>query len=197
MENNIPYGFRQLDVLKFMFVKADDVFTKEECEEIINMNNGVFEDSKTNQPDEEQTPDIRVSSHAWINPSLNNTWLFQRIENVVRGMNEDYFRFELSGFAEPFQLTKYTKGGKYRLHMDTGGEPLIPRKLSAVVLLSDPDDFEGGDLQILCSHDNYQKAEKKQGSIIVFPSFLLHEVLEVTKGTRYSLISWVGGPSFK
>ena len=63
-------------------------------------------------------------------------------------------------------------------------------------MLSDPKDFKGGDLEFYqynpALKDNIVKCDmlKKQGSFIVFPSYLWHRVLPVTKGTRYSLVAW-------
>jgi PKHD-type hydroxylase len=64
------------------------------------------------------------------------------------------------------------------------------------VQLSDPSDYEGGDLLLHISADP-KKAPKNQGQVILFPSHTLHEVTPVTKGIRYSLVAWVTGPKFK
>ena len=38
---------------------------------------------------------------------------------------------------------------------------------------------------------------RPRGSVIVFPSFVWHRVKPVTKGVRYSVVAWYGGPPFK
>ena len=70
------------------------------------------------------------------------------------------------------------------------------RKLSFSLLLSDSDDYEGGDLLL---HTQIQPTEtkRKKGTIIFFPSYTLHEVTKVTKGTRCALVGWATGPAFK
>mgnify|MGYP003307903561 FL=1 len=63
------------------------------------------------------------------------------------------------------------------------------------------DDYEGGDFQFA----TYAKEQceiitpeyNKQGTVIVFPSDMEHRVLPVTKGTRYSLVTWFLGPPFQ
>ena len=55
------------------------------------------------------------------------------------------------------------------------------------------DDFEGGDL--ILYNDGLMK--QKKGCITFFPSYLLHEITPVTKGTRYSLSMWFLGKPFK
>ena len=74
------------------------------------------------------------------------------------------------------------------------------RKLSMTIQLSDPDDYEGGDFvfnvnQIGQSPDREQL--RKKGTVLVFPSFIMHGVKPVTKGTRKSLVSWIEGPTWR
>ena len=71
----------------------------------------------------------------------------------------------------------------------------IQRKLSFTIQLSDEKDYDGGDLCCYVS-EKLIEASKKKGSISFFPSFLLHEVKEVTRGKRCSLVGWVHGPRF-
>lgn len=99
---------------------------------------------------------------------------------------------------ENTQIGRYksTDEGHYDWHMDAGPpKDGVQRKLSISILLSDPSDFEGGELQFKDIED--QKILTKQGSIVVFPSFIEHRVTPVTKGVRYSAVTWVQGPSFK
>ena len=86
----------------------------------------------------------------------------------------------------------------YDWHVDIGPTFASYRKLSMVIQLSNPEEYEGGDLQIfdpIVSDENfpYKSVPKKKGSIIVFPSFLPHRVTPVTGGIRKSLVWWVGG----
>ena len=70
------------------------------------------------------------------------------------------------------------------------------RKLSAVLLLTDPSEFEGGELQIFTSNQP-RTVPLKKGSIVFFPSFFLHRVTEVTKGNRQTLVLWIGGDHYQ
>jgi len=99
---------------------------------------------------------------------------------------------------ENTQLGRYKSSdeGHYDWHMDAIiPENGIQRKLSISILLNDPSEFEGGVLQFKGMED--QNLLNKQGSIIVFPSFIEHRVTPVTKGVRYSAVTWASGPSFK
>ena len=91
---------------------------------------------------------------------------------------------------------KSADNGHYDWHIDTDPpQNEVQRKLSISILLSDPSDFEGGELQFKNMEDH--KLLTKQGSIVVFPSFIEHRVAPVTKGVRYSAVTWASGPSFR
>jgi PKHD-type hydroxylase len=70
------------------------------------------------------------------------------------------------------------------------------RKLSFSVMLTDPEEYEGGEL--LLKIDSFPiTPPNKKGTVIFFPSYVLHEVTPVTKGTRKTLVGWVLGPKFR
>jgi PKHD-type hydroxylase len=70
------------------------------------------------------------------------------------------------------------------------------RKLSFVLQLSDPNEYEGGELQFYFGGDPLV-AKKQKGIITFFPSNSLHECTPVTFGERYVIVGWVHGPPFK
>jgi PKHD-type hydroxylase len=77
------------------------------------------------------------------------------------------------------------------------------RKLSMTINLNAPGEYEGGNLKFdfgpHSSGTRFHECEeiRPQGSIIIFPSFVYHQVTPVTKGTRYSLVLWSLGAPFK
>ena len=71
------------------------------------------------------------------------------------------------------------------------------RKLSFVLQLSDPDDYEGGNLQLLDEGGKSYIAPRQRGTMILFDSRTQHRVLKVTKGCRKSLVGWTVGPRWK
>ena len=86
---------------------------------------------------------------------------------------------------------------EYKWHLDKGpGEDRPPRKLSMVLGLLDPDEYEGGDFEIKTGVES-QVLPLKKGRVIAFPSWTLHRVTPVTKGIRKTVVIWVGGPKFK
>ena len=71
----------------------------------------------------------------------------------------------------------------------------MTRKLSFSLLLSDPDEYEGGDL-IIATVNGHHIIPKGKGLIVFFPAYTEHEVTPVTKGIRRSLVGWIHGPHF-
>lgn len=121
--------------------------------------------------------------------------LYQKIFECVSKVNFEYFKFNLSEIIEEIQYTEYEESyqGFYDWHTDAGNNN---RKLSIVVQLSDPAEYEGGELQVQNGEHPYRVCNKEKGGMIVFPSFLLHRVTPVTKGCRRSLVIWISGPPF-
>jgi len=140
---------------------------------------------------------MRRSEIDWLEKNEESWWVFDKLANVVERLNADCFGFNLTGFGEPIQLTNYheDRQGTYVWHQDFGASG-ISRKLSLVLQLSDPSEYEGGELQILTRKEP-TSIEKKRGLITVFPAWTLHQVTPVTKGTRQTLVTWITGPAFK
>ena len=162
---------------------------------------------KNGETDTEQ--EARKSTIAFINPNDENMWIFDRLLWVADKINERFYRFDLNGF-DAFQYTVYDgdeqEPGKYDWHMDTilgTDKPLNmieTRKLSMSLILSSPDDYEGGKFQIQSGSPDEEKCitvEQVRGRVIAFPSFMIHRVTPVTEGIRKSIVVWVEGPKFK
>jgi PKHD-type hydroxylase len=141
---------------------------------------------------------IRITQHAWIEWTPETEWLYMRIEQAARAFNERIYQFDITGFSEPFQYTVYhgNEGGHYDWHVDQGRGLPVERKLSFSVQLSEPSDYEGGELQIRAAN-NISVPPKALGTVIVIPSYNLHRVTPATAGTRRSLVCWANGPRFR
>ena len=141
---------------------------------------------------------LRVTRVAWMLKNPEIQWLHTRLEEMVLRINAQFFRFDLFGLNEPFQYTVYdaSEGSYYKWHVDNGEKNYEPRKISLSLQLSGPSDYQGGDLELEWG-DGPIKAEKALGTLIAFPSYVLHRVTPVTSGTRKSLVIWVAGPEFR
>jgi predicted 2-oxoglutarate/Fe(II)-dependent dioxygenase YbiX len=121
--------------------------------------------------------------------------LSERVVHGFEAVNEALYHYDLTGLdaADPPHAVRYHSGhGHYRSHMDcTGDHPL--RKLSMVVLLSDPADFSGGHLDVV----GWGPQPLERGRAIFVPSYFWHQVHPVTAGIRVSFVGWCHGPSFR
>ena len=145
----------------------------------------------------EVNDNVRRSELNWLHKSPECAWVFEKLAHVASSLNADYFGFDLTGFGEDLQLTNYheARQGNYIWHQDFGASG-ISRKLSMVLQLSDPSEYEGGELQLLTRKEPIT-VQKKRGLITVFPAWTLHQVTPVIKGTRQTLVTWASGPAFK
>jgi PKHD-type hydroxylase len=149
-------------------------------------------------PTQEDLTKIRRSTISWMKKNQENFWVFEKLAHVVSVLNSQFFRFDLTGFAEELQLTNYDESNKgmYGWHQDFGKPISSSRKMSVVVQLSDPDTYDGGDLQLFTSGEP-TTIKKERGFICLFPSYTLHQVTPVTRGNRQSLVTWISGPPFR
>lgn len=142
------------------------------------------------------TDHIRRSKICWMkNKDLH--WLYEKVGKRILSLNSEKWNFKLSRL-DYFQYTEYdeTYNGHFDWHLDIGNTCNSTRKLSISIQLSDNNDYEGGELKI--RNKNVDKImTKKKGSLIVFPSYILHKVEPVKKGNRKALIIWFKGEPFQ
>jgi PKHD-type hydroxylase len=160
----------------------------------------------------------RNSQNTWI-PTTH--WVAGFLWHYVQRANRENFLYDLRNIdGESLQYTRYGEGEFYGWHNDAGlatqykpqsvcnrAEGLandfvnenieLVRKLSFSLQLSDPDDYEGGNVQFLDESGNSYFAPRKRGTIVLFDSRTQHRVLKVTKGVRKSIVGWTVGPRWK
>lgn len=122
---------------------------------------------------------IHDRSHP-IYPTLDLLW--------QRFTNEHNHKID---FVEYYEIKEYKEGDGFGFHQDSHGriEGNIDRKFNLILQLSDPSEYEGGDLNIRLQYN----APKDLGTAIFFPASYLHKVTKVTSGTRYVLIGHAWG----
>lgn len=189
------YANKNLDFMNFFVFES--VFTPEEIDEIIEMGNSLnLRQGKVNGENNDLNTDVRKSEIGFFDVEEDTQWIFDRIAEHVIIANEQMWNFDLIGFGDSIQFTKYYgDGGHYDWHADIG-ETVPHRKISVVVQLSDEDEYVGGKLQFNIG-PFYPEAPKKKGTMVVFPTYMLHRVTPVVEGLRMSLVSWVSGPNFR
>jgi PKHD-type hydroxylase len=155
----------------------------------------------------------RKSKNTWIPTTY---WVSGFLWHYVMMANRENFLYDLRSIdAETLQYTVYEQGNFYDWHNDAGIQNLyvpsnsdIPknfinencemvRKLSFSLQLSDPEDYDGGQLQLLDEEGKCYIAPKRKGTLIFFDSRTPHRVRKVTRGVRKSIVGWVVGPRWK
>jgi len=169
-------------------------FTLQEIDKVTTLfdkyekQDGVIGDGKLDK-------NYRKSRIAWLPLQDDTAWIYQKLLNCAKSANEKLWNFQIIGFGEKLQLTEYQEGDKYDWHMDMGGL-MNHRKISISVQLSHPNTYEGGELEFKLGTKE-EAASKSEGSVTLFPSYLLHRVKPITKGKRMSLICWISGESWR
>lgn len=147
---------------------------------------------------------VKTERRKAIGTSVSKTdasfaWVLQRTLDFVRKKNAQYWQYNLaeydSDLIEDMHFVMYngSLGGFYDWHSDTavaGARSL--RKVSAVLILSDPSNYTGGAF-LIKPEQNEIALPRDQGSLILFPSFVLHKVDPVTSGYRHSIVMQIGG----
>lgn len=183
------------------FAAFDDIFDAGEIERIRNLAE-VSAKEIAGAGGKDEVKDIRSSRIAWLRTSdADHYWIFERLALLVHRANSEIFGLELTAVGD-VQLTEYDEGygGHYRTHTDMayGDGVTSGRKLSLTVQLSDPSDYEGGDLVLYHADKNRPfVAPRMKGTVTLFRSHIIHEVTPVTRGRRYSLVAWVFGPALR
>ena len=161
----------------------------------------------------------RSSTNAWI-PSTH--WVAGFLWHYISKANRENFLFDLTNIdGETLQYTRYGPGDFYNWHNDAAiginykpqatdnlmfkeaADDFIStscekmRKLSFIMQLSDPEDYEGGNVQFLDDNKQLFFAPRKKGTVILFDSRTQHRVLKVTKGVRKSIVGWTVGPRWR
>jgi len=194
-EDREPQG-ELVELPQHRILLFEEVFSPEECERLVETGRAL-EGAGILLPgvvDTGRGDDIRDVDVAFVMPDEASRWVFERLAEVLAQANKDAFRFDLEGFGQGFQVSRYAAGQHYGWHLDIGPGPGARRKLSITLQLSDPSDYEGGDLEFRVPD---MAASRARGSMTIFPSWTVHRVSPVTRGERWSLVSWISGPRFR
>jgi PKHD-type hydroxylase len=193
----MPFGVMKYAAPLDCFAVWRDAFTPEEIERItfleahMDFQSGAV-GSGGGKPARKE---VRDSDIGWLHPDNNTNWIFERFSGVISRANYDHFMYDIEGL-EALQYTKYGLNQHYTWHWDLAfGWENYQRKISVVMLLDDPEDYEGGEFEI-CNNgnlDDIKSLKPKKGDIILFASWMPHRVKPVLSGRRRSIVSWVMG----
>jgi len=145
-----------------------------------------------------------TANNVVINPSIRNSqvsftsednWMVSILEHYFKISNKKNWEYDLD-YLDLIQISRYSQGNHYSWHSDygTSSNKKLTRKLSASLLMSDPNTYTGGDLELIDYHGNVITAPRKKGTLVVFDSRVPHRVTKIMSGERTSLVAWMLGP---
>ncbi|MBE7638513.1 hypothetical protein GUA87_16770 [Sneathiella sp. P13V-1] len=184
-------------------VYVNTVFTEEECDQILaSLDEGKWEEAMVGGIEEVGKFTLerdKRSNYQQTVPVREDGFPLNRIAQEISAANSSIWRFDLGGFAEddmPWVMDYCRQGDHNDWHVDLGQKATASRKLGFSLQLTEGTDYEGGDLGFHRIKKDRKDLTKK-GTLIVFPSFWLHQVAPMTKGARKVVVGWVHGPSFR
>lgn len=161
-------------------VVLEGVLSSAECETIRAEFMGI---------DPHRVPHCNAETREKIGAASSLTYVYA----LAKFVNDKFWQYELNEKTAAWMQT-YNAYDDYQLHMD--GSPGQMRKLTAVVLLTDPELYSGGNL-VLCAQPAEYTVPKTQGTIAFFLPWLLHRVDRVFDGTRQTINLGYWGPPFR
>lgn len=129
--------------------------------------------------------------------SEETSWLYERMTELCLAINQDDFQYDLLGFSEPFYNRHYeAPHDHFEWHVDATPRTGMPRKLTVILQLSDPGDYDGGDFEFLGVRGPYA-VRKARGIVTAFRSDAIHRVTPITRGSRRAMTMFLTGPNFR
>ena len=204
-----------MSTYKYYYWKFDAALSHKICDEVIQYGLQKHDLTGKTGNDPRITKKLkkeRNSNIVW----MDDRWIYKEIQPFIHEANRSAGWNLQWDHSESCQFTKYNKGQFYDWHCDSFPEPYNKpntlqhgkiRKLSVTCALSDPSEYEGGEIEF--DFRDYNPTQRKKypvksphkgalkGSIIVFPSYIWHKVAPVTSGVRYSMVNWVLGQPYK
>ena len=150
--------------------------------------------------DEGQINESRVCEISSMPQDENTQWLWNKIAQLTAKANYDLFMYDIE-FLEDLNYVVYIgdDNGKYIQHRDTSlfGYRKYDRKISGIMMLSEPEEYSGGELLIDVQggapKEKWIDVKLKKGDVVFFDSNFIHCVEPVTSGNRQVIVFWAHG----
>jgi len=181
------------------YLVGNNFLSTTECDQIL-ADAAEFDLKPATLADDRIVTAIRDCKVAYFDRDQKWGWIYDRIQDFITLGNERYFQFDIIGF-EPMQFVVYDRpGSHYELHIDSGNEYRdrdLVRKLSFTIQLTNPEEYQGCDLEFFRSVNDYIAAARSKGTITVTSSFVPHRVTPLESGVRAAIVGWIYGPPFR
>ena len=183
-----------------------DLFTAAECDAVVDA-----VDELVWKPGRVATPagaDTAYSIRSCSIAELVDRAVIDRLQAWLLDLNRELYAFDATGFLDidPITAMRYGVGDHFGWHIDNATAHTASRKLSFSLQLSDPADYDGGDLELALYTPTlggvgdcrvYRDQIRRRGAITVFPAFHLHRISPIERGTRTALVGWIHGSRFR
>lgn len=183
-----------------------EYFSPETCNRILDLGLKIpAKDAVLGVSGDNKNNDWRRSQVRFIEKTNTQfQFLFDELWKMAIQSNDEWFKFHITRISF-LQLAEYSESyqGEYKKHHDVfwmNNDPMYHRKLTCVLQLTNPNDYDGGDFELYdLTGGQYPNKEelRQQGTAIFVPSFTPHAALPVTRGTRYSIAAWFEGPKWR
>ena len=120
--------------------------------------------------------------------------IFKKCEAAVKKANKANWGYE-GTLSRAFEIYRYEPGDFFDWHMDLGSGKIAGRKITTLIQLSSPKDYDGGELELFCNDPH--TAGRARGTLMIYPSYIMHRVTELTRGVRFSMGGEVIGTPFR
>lgn len=163
-----------------MILQQEILFSKEECDYIINLSKELDEDKPYGYKDDVNNENLKISYTVWvINRNNKMQWIFDKIHTYF----ENKTNLKIEKELEKIYIHKYIEGQQFEKHADTYYKTQIH---NVGVCLNN--DYDGGEFVL---YNPEEKLPKETGNIYTFPSQRIHEVKKIIKGERWSIIGFL------
>jgi PKHD-type hydroxylase len=170
------------------YIYIENFLSEEECKRVIQ------------EGQNKRDPSVKNTITGFIEYGSPVQDLMQKTINAMVESATKYYGCHLTDF-EPMRYWEYVKGMKSDWHSDSNlsiDQTNRTRDVSASLILSKNTDYTGGSLQFILpeyisSNNTFVPKDadcQNQGTLIMFPSSLIHGVSKITSGIRKSLIFW-------
>lgn len=193
-QNKVPYVTSSANY--WLYNNERDSIPKEVCKFYIDQ----YKTQKTHKASVGLSDGTVDESIRKVNQIALPTWtgITSYLVAAAHDANFQNWNYQITRCKQSEYL-KYTKSGKYETHTDysfiKGNQDPTVRKLTALAVLND--NYKGGRFYLLDDSGNKVYPDMKAGSIVIFPSYLLHGCEPITKGTRHAVVAWMEGAEFR
>ncbi len=184
------------------YIYKQNFLTKEECNKLIEEGNKNLKEATILQEKKQTLVSDFKKRNTNISFFINGSpvqSIIQKIIGEICYLGSKYYGVNITDI-EPVQYAEYEKEMFYGWHTDSPTQPSdgFTRDLSVSLILNSKEEYTGGSLQMITSNcvstDNVitpKDVEVQEiGTLIIFPSSMLHQVTPVLSGVRKSLVLW-------